>query len=71
MNAACFDCLAATGPGPFGMKVVERRQKGCTHSFTRLQRRDGRLPHRHGVLGAEAPLRIAPDSVSLAGSGDT
>jgi pimeloyl-ACP methyl ester carboxylesterase len=29
MNAACFDCLAATGPGPFGMKVVERRQKGA------------------------------------------
>ena len=29
MNAACGDCLAATVPGPFGLKVPERRQKGA------------------------------------------
>jgi pimeloyl-ACP methyl ester carboxylesterase len=28
MNAACTNCLAATVPGPFGLKVVERQQKG-------------------------------------------
>jgi pimeloyl-ACP methyl ester carboxylesterase len=29
MNAACRDCLATTVPGPFGLKVPERRQKGA------------------------------------------
>jgi hypothetical protein len=29
MNAACGDCLAPAGPGPFGLKVPERRQKGA------------------------------------------
>jgi hypothetical protein len=29
MNAACHNCLAATVPGPFGLKVPERRQKGA------------------------------------------
>ena len=29
MNAACRDCLAPTVPGPFGVKVFERVQKGA------------------------------------------
>jgi hypothetical protein len=29
MNAACGDCLADTVPGPFGLKVPERKQKGA------------------------------------------
>jgi len=29
MNAGCGDCLAPSGPGPFGAKVAERRQKGA------------------------------------------
>jgi hypothetical protein len=29
MNAECHDCLAETLPGPFGLKVVERRQRGA------------------------------------------
>jgi hypothetical protein len=29
MDAACGGCLAANGPGPFGAKVPERRQKGA------------------------------------------
>ena len=29
MNAACGDCLTTEGPGPFGVKVIERRQKGA------------------------------------------
>ena len=29
MNAACRGCLATTVPGPFGLKVPERRQKGA------------------------------------------
>ena len=29
MNAACGNCLADTVPGPFGLRVVERKQKGA------------------------------------------
>ena len=29
MNVACRGCLATTVPGPFGLKVPERRQKGA------------------------------------------
>jgi hypothetical protein len=29
MDAACGGCLADTTPGPFGLKVPERRQKGA------------------------------------------
>ena len=29
MNAACGNCLTTAVPGPFGLKVVERRQRGA------------------------------------------
>jgi hypothetical protein len=29
MDTACGGCLAPNGPGPFGAKVPERRQKGA------------------------------------------
>jgi hypothetical protein len=44
MNAACFDCLADAVPGPFGLKVPERRQKGAPVKSLVCSGADGDCP---------------------------